>query len=585
VLLENAKLLGRAHTPYEQVSSVGGGDYVHWAKALFFSTSDNTDPRENGRRYHGTLTAAVSPRLLQQGAQFGGVVIITALGIMIWLRRRLLTCLVQRGFAHLLGRLPDYALAILVPALGALSTFLLMPPMWNGSDSVIWFLWQWHWIPHHPPVYPAFMALANTLFDDASSILSFALAVQHAATVLAIGYLASAFRRRWQILLVSVAATVGAAFGLYAQGLFTEGLATAFFLAFLGAVLRLHRDGPTPNVLAALALALLMATLTRHAYLFLAVIPLAYLGVAALYSRGATLRSRLRGVLVTFVLVGGVVLANSMIMRYACVMLDSECASLTGRTGVYRMQEAYALVPEPGRQAWLDTLAQRAPDRIVAAAIPLMVKTPNPWTGPRDAIGLDMTFAGQSEDRLMNEGFMSFLLWPDRFVLLQWRRQIQLAVLGPGKPGYCAGYPSCVLQGSAQSVESVFPADARSVAAVSGTGAEHPRMATVYRALEQHAVTRILDWLLPLTPARRALFLVVSLLLAIAAMLRVRRIAFTTLLLALWSGTVTYALALTFVTVVLPRYVLPIDNVLWVVNGIALVALIARRDPLRPESR
>ena len=142
-----------------------------------------------------------------------------------------------------------------------------------------------------------------------------------------------------------------------------------------------------------------------------------------------------------------------------------------------------------------------------------------------------------------------------------------------------------MLQGSAQSVESVFPADARSVAAVSGTGAEHPEMATVYRALEQHAVTRVLDWLLPLTPARRALFLAASLLLAIAAMLRVRSLGFTTLLLALWSGTVTYALALTFVTVVLPRYVLPIDNVLWLVNGIALVALIARRDPLRPESR
>jgi hypothetical protein len=429
------------------------------------------------------------------------------------------------------------------------------------------------------------MALANAWFDDAASILRFATTVQHAATVLAIGYLASAFRRRWQMLMASAAATVGAAFGLYAQGLFTEGLATAFFLVFLGAALRLHRRGPTPDVLAALALALLMATLTRHAYLFLAVIPLAYLGFAALYSRGPTLRSRLRGVLVMFVLVGGVVLANTMIMRYACVMLDSECASLTGRTGVYRMQEAYALVPEPGRQVWLETLAERARDRIVAAAIPLMVKTPNPWTGPRDAIGLDMTFAGQSEDRLMNEGFMTFLLWPDRFVLLQWRRQIQLAVLGPGTPGYCAGYPSCVLQGSAQSVETVFPADARSVAAVSGTGAEDLRMATVYRTLEQHVVTRMLDWLLPLMPPRRGLFLVASLLLGLAAMLRVRRLGFTALLLALWSGAVAYALALTFVTVVLPRYVLPIDNVLWLVNGIALVALIARSDPLRPEAR
>ena len=77
-------------------------------------------------------------------------------------------------------------------------------------------------------------------------------------------------------------------------------------------------------------------------------------------------------------------------------MLDSQCMSLTGRTGVYRMQEAYELVPEPRRNAWLETLANRAPDPFVAAAIPLMVTTPNPWTGPRDAIGLDMAFAGRA---------------------------------------------------------------------------------------------------------------------------------------------------------------------------------------------
>jgi len=581
VLRENGLLLGRAHTAYEQVSSVGGGDYMHWGQALFFSTSDQTDPRENGRRYHGTLTAAVAPRLLQQSAGFGGALIVAALGIMTWLQRRRLVRFGQGAFAHLMVRLPDYALAMLIPASAALSIFALLPPMWNGSDSVIWLLWQWHWIPHHPPVYPAFMALANALFDDAPSIVRFATAVQHAATVLAIGYLASAFRRRWQILVVSSAVTIGAAFGLYAQGLYTEGLATAFFLLFLGAALRLHRDGPTLSVLAALCVALLAATLTRHAYLFFAIVPVAYLGIAGLFSRAVPLRASLRSALVMIALIGGVTLANNVVVRYACVMLDSQCTSITGRAGVYRMQDAYALVPETQREVWLQTLAERSPDRLVAEAIRLMVLTPNPWTGPRDAIGLDMAFAGHSEDRLMNDGFATFLLWPDRHVLLQWWRQIQLAALGPGTLGYCTGYPSCVLQGSARSVDTVFPADARSVAAVSGTGADESVMAAVYRALEQHPVTQATDWLLPLVPERRGLFLALSLLLGLAAMLRVRSAGYAALLLALWSGAAAYALALTLVTVVLPRYVLPIDNVLWLVNGIALVALIARRDPLR----
>jgi hypothetical protein len=583
VLYQDERQLGPPHALHDDIKQRGGGLYSHWGRYLYFASSDNTDPSSNGRRYHGTLTTVISPQLLREIAQIGGAFLLLGVGLLVWLRRRVLAVFIQQTACDLRVRAPDYAWAVAIPAIASFVASFLLPPVWNGSDSVIWLRWQWHWIPHHPPIYPAFMALAKEWSNSATSVVQFVSVIQHTATVLAIAYLASALRERWKILTLSTAATVGAAFGLYAQGLYTEGLATAFFLVFLGAVLRLHRGGPTLRMLAMLALALLTASLTRHAYLFFAVVPVVYLGVAGLVSRDAPWRVSLRSVSVIIALVGSVTLANNLVVRYACVMLDSQCISIVGRAGVYRMQDAYALVPEPQREAWLRTLVERAPDRLVAAAIPLMVTTPNPWTGPRDAIGLDIRFAGQSEDRLMNAGFESFLLWPDRFVLLQWWRQLQLAVLGPGTPDYCRGYPSCVFEDSARSVETVFPADSRSVAAVSGTGADDPAMGAVYRALEQHVVTRVADWLLPLVPARRILFLTASLLLGLAAMLRVRESGFTVLLLTLWLGAVAYALALTLVTVVLPRYVLPIDNVLWVVNGIALVALLAQRDPLQRE--
>ena len=305
-LFENDRLSGRSHSPHEQIELTGGGDYAHWGNSLFFSTTDNTDPRTNGRRYHGKLDAGIVPRLLRQLAELGTVLVGAALGALVLLRRRSASALWRRTAMHVRSRIVDYAFALTIPTLVAISVFYLLPPTWNGSDSVIWLLWQWHWIPHHPPVYPAFMALANAWFDTAPSILWFATAVQHGATVLATGYVASAFPRRWQILLVSVAATIGAAFGLYAQGLFTEGLATAFLLMFLGAVLRLHRDGPTVPVLTAMALALLAATLTRHANLGLAAVPVAYLGIAWLFSRAAPLRASLRSVLAMIALVGGV---------------------------------------------------------------------------------------------------------------------------------------------------------------------------------------------------------------------------------------------------------------------------------------
>ena len=111
-----------------------------------------------------------------------------------------------------------------------------------------------------------------------------------------------------------------------------------------------------------------------------------------------------------------------------------------------------------------------------------MVATPNPWTGPAEAITLDTKLAGENFDLLMNHGFRIFLFWADRFVLLQWWNQIKSAVLGPGSRGYCTGYPSCVLLDSARSIELVFPRDARAVKAVSGTGAEHVDTASVYRS-------------------------------------------------------------------------------------------------------
>lgn len=50
-LYENGKLLGPAHTSIVDLRSLGGGRYLHWQSSLYFSSSDNTDPRTNGRTY------------------------------------------------------------------------------------------------------------------------------------------------------------------------------------------------------------------------------------------------------------------------------------------------------------------------------------------------------------------------------------------------------------------------------------------------------------------------------------------------------------------------------------------------------
>jgi len=53
VLLENGTPLGPAHSAHAEIRTQGGGRYSHWgARTIYFSTSDNSDPRTNGREYN-----------------------------------------------------------------------------------------------------------------------------------------------------------------------------------------------------------------------------------------------------------------------------------------------------------------------------------------------------------------------------------------------------------------------------------------------------------------------------------------------------------------------------------------------------
>lgn len=51
VVLENGVALGPPHSKHEEIRRHGSGRYSHWGGGVLFSSSDNTDPRANERRY------------------------------------------------------------------------------------------------------------------------------------------------------------------------------------------------------------------------------------------------------------------------------------------------------------------------------------------------------------------------------------------------------------------------------------------------------------------------------------------------------------------------------------------------------
>ncbi len=590
LLHEDGEPMGRPHTAFAAVRDEGGGGYLQWGRLLIFSTPDGTDPRTNGRTYHIEFTTGINGRILRRFADMGGLLLLAAAVGILWVGRRPILAALRARAHHVVERRSDYALAAFTPALLSLAIWWLVPPLWNGSDSVIWLLWQLTWIPHHPPIYPGFMALLKGLDNDPAVMLNAARTIQHVLYVFSVTYLASASRRPWPILLLSVTTSLGAGLGLFANGLFTEGLAVPMLVLFLGAVLRLCRDGLTRGVASMLAVTLLLASLTRHVLIVLAVVPLGFLLFQALLQRLLGVHWRTLGSVMLLML--GVGVANAGINGYVSLLLDAQQVSILGRAGVYRIQAAYKLVPTAKRPAWLAALQARAKEPSEREALALMAKTPNPWTGPRDAIAETPTLFGRHPDALMNAGFKTFAFALEPYALQQWAQELVRAAVGPGVADFCPGQVSCLLRGSIDSIESVFPLDPRSLEAVAGTGAGAPDAAAPYRRLAGQPWVVLFDALLALAPLPRSIFLGVSLGFLVMAVALSRDRRAQSLMLSLWVGALVYALTLTFVTVVLPRYLVPIDLLLWITNALALMALIepdggdwGRQQPARTADR
>lgn len=50
-LFEDGQELPYPHSNHDDIREFGAGRYSHWGDAVFFSSSDNSDPAKNGRRY------------------------------------------------------------------------------------------------------------------------------------------------------------------------------------------------------------------------------------------------------------------------------------------------------------------------------------------------------------------------------------------------------------------------------------------------------------------------------------------------------------------------------------------------------
>jgi hypothetical protein len=108
-LRENGQSLGPAHAGHPDIRETGKGRYSHWRTRLWFSASDSTDPRTNGRTYTISARASLHPFVLPAVALFDLLVLFAA-----W--RRLISDPPFRRRAANAAMIASLALAALVAA-------------------------------------------------------------------------------------------------------------------------------------------------------------------------------------------------------------------------------------------------------------------------------------------------------------------------------------------------------------------------------------------------------------------------------------------------------------------------------------
>jgi SAM-dependent methyltransferase len=73
-LFENGREIGQPHSFHSDIRTKGKGLYSHWGRSLYFSTSDNTDPRKNKRIYSLEANLSVQKILkLVEDLETGGI--------------------------------------------------------------------------------------------------------------------------------------------------------------------------------------------------------------------------------------------------------------------------------------------------------------------------------------------------------------------------------------------------------------------------------------------------------------------------------------------------------------------------------
>ncbi len=434
-LFEDGRPLGPAHAVHRSIRRAGKGHYSHWGEALYFSASDNSDPRSNGRLYVATLQVFLAPEVLLAvllGLAIAGrhafarrrrQLVAWLRRLIAWLRRTAVppfedVALSASADTGRPGSRTKALLPLLAPlfSVGLVVLMLCAPVLHPDSKAYAKDMNDIR-APHYPPGYSLFLRVVNAIVHNASVLLGSSpagaefewslyrpapfsnvsiyavLVAQHALLVLAAcGFAASITRRRWLRLATACVLCWSPPTLLAAQTVLSEGLwnplviaAAAFGARFLT---------PTERPLRSLAMHFLvlgLAMLVRHpGAVFLAMLPLALvsLGVSRAVREHRIVAFLLHARAAVIVGCMGLVALGvvSAVRRAEIKAIGAEPRSVFGRAGIYRLSPAWLHPFEGMSRQDLDEvvrdLDRRADDPLIRRALDIIAASDTPWVEP-----------------------------------------------------------------------------------------------------------------------------------------------------------------------------------------------------------
>jgi hypothetical protein len=429
-LYEDGHPVGLPHAPHADIASKRGGAYSHWNDTLVFTSGDNSDPRINGHKYYATATATLTGPV--RWLLITLVCLAGALGALGYAFRRMRTksvgtcdppqivrCRIIAALTTGTFREVTSVGLVLVPFALGLSLFVA-PYMTVDSQVLAAFELNDFVMPHFGPLYPLFTRIVNFATEvvmwpfswQAPSGLSkphysgaslrVLMLLQHTIAILAISYFAVTIAKSYWIRVIVAAILYFQPFMLaFTHSVLTEGLSFALLCAATAELIKFSKfDGAHRAALVRFYLFIGTASLIKHVFIVFIGAPFGCV-LITLLSRHTRKQLVQRELLVEakYLLLGlvGVMLVNQFATNEAMRLLDIEPRSAVGRAFVYRlspgrMQGEVKLGAhqffhsDAERSSIVEELKKGAKDDTLRRVIDIVGRTPNPWVQPWNAV-------------------------------------------------------------------------------------------------------------------------------------------------------------------------------------------------------